>query len=86
VVRWGGLAVESPPTPGSDAAGPTDPPPVGFVVRRYLWYLVVAVASGAVAGILAAGAGGWLVMRLLAVTAGGRRPGPDHRGRGDRGP
>jgi hypothetical protein len=31
---------------------------------------VVAVASGATAGILAAGAGGRLVMRLLAVTAG----------------
>jgi hypothetical protein len=70
VLRWGGLAVESPPAPGPDAAGPPDPPPVGFVVRRYLWYLVVAVAAGATAGILAAGAGGRLVMRLLAVTAG----------------
>jgi hypothetical protein len=39
-------------------------------VRRYLWYLTVAMASGAAAGILAAGAGGRLVMRLLAVTAG----------------
>jgi hypothetical protein len=70
VVRWGGLAVEPPPAPGLDAAGPTEPPPVGLVVRRYLWYLVVAMASGATAGILAAGAGGRLVMRLLAVTAG----------------
>src|SRR5512133_1964931 len=70
VLRWGGLAVEPPPAPGPDAASPTDPPPVGLVVRRYLWYLVVAVASGATAGILAAGAGGRLVMRLLAVTAG----------------
>jgi hypothetical protein len=69
VVRWGGLAVEPPPAPGPDAAGLTDPP-VGLVVRRYLWYLVVAMASGAAAGILAAGAGGRLVMRLLAVTAG----------------
>ena len=70
VLRWGGLAVEPPPAPAPDAAGPTDPPPVDFVVRRYLWYLVVAVASGATAGILAAGAGGRVVMRLLAVTAG----------------
>src|SRR5512133_2441024 len=70
VLRWGGLAVGPPPAPGPDAASPTDPPPVGLVVRRYLWYLVVAVASGATAGILAAGAGGRLVMRLLAVTAG----------------
>jgi hypothetical protein len=70
VVRWGSLPVEPPPVPGADAAGPTDPPPVGLVVRRYLWYLVVAMGAGATAGILAAGAGGRLVMRLLAVTAG----------------
>jgi hypothetical protein len=43
---------------------------VGLVVRRYLWYVAVAMASGVTAGILAAGAGGRLVMRLLAVTAG----------------
>jgi hypothetical protein len=70
VVRWGGLAVELPPGPGPDPAHPTDPPPVGLVVRRYLWYMALAMASGATAGILAAGAGGRLVMRLLAVTAG----------------
>jgi hypothetical protein len=70
VVRWGGLAVEPPPTPAPDAPGSTDPPPVSLVVRRYLWYLAVALISGAAAGILAAGAGGRLVMRLLAVTAG----------------
>ena len=70
VVRWGSLPVEPPPTPGPDGTGPTDPPPVSLVVRRYLWYLAVALLSGAAAGILAAGAGGRLVMRLLAVTAG----------------
>lgn len=70
VVRWGGLAVELPPAPGPGPTYPTDPPPVGLVVRRYLWYVAVAMASGATAGILAAGAGGRLVMRLLAVTAG----------------
>jgi hypothetical protein len=70
VVRWGGLAVEPPSTPGPDGTGPTDPPPVSLVVRRYLWYLAVALLSGAGAGLLAAGAGGRLVMRLLAVTAG----------------
>jgi hypothetical protein len=70
VVRWGGLAVEPPPVPGPDGAGPTDLPPVSLVVRRYLWYLAVALVSGAAAGVLAAGAGGRLVMRLLAVTAG----------------
>jgi hypothetical protein len=70
VVRWGGLAVEPPPTPAQAAPGATDPPRVSLVVCRYMWYLAVALLSGAAAGILAAGAGGRLVMRLLAVTAG----------------
>jgi hypothetical protein len=70
VVRWGGLAVEPPPTPAHDAPGPAGTPPVSLVVRRYLWSLTVAMVSGAAAGILAAGAGGRLVMRLLALTAG----------------
>jgi hypothetical protein len=76
VVRWGGLAVQPPPAPALHTAYPTEPPPVSLVVRRYLWYLTLAVTSGLVAGILAAGAGGRLVMRLLAVTAG-----PDAQGR-----
>jgi hypothetical protein len=69
VVRWGRLAVEPPPLSAPDGAGQTRLPP-GLVVRCYLWYLTVAVTSGLGAGILAAGAGGRLVMRLLAVTAG----------------
>jgi hypothetical protein len=75
VVRWGDLAVEPPSAPGPDPAHPTDPPPVGLVVRRYLWYVAVATGAGATAGILAAGAGGRLVMRLLAVTAGAEAQG-----------
>jgi hypothetical protein len=70
VVRWGGLMVQPPPSPAADATAGRQPPPVGLVVRRYLWGLTVAVAAGVGAGILAAGAGGRLVMRLLAVTAG----------------
>ena len=69
VVRWAGLAVEPPPVPEPDTAGQPRRPP-GLVLRCYLWYLSVAVTSGLGAGILAAGAGGRLVMRLLAVTAG----------------
>jgi hypothetical protein len=69
VVRWGRLAVEPPPLSAPDGAGQMRRPP-GLVVRCYLWYLTVAVTSGLGAGILAAGAGGRLVMRLLAVTAG----------------
>ena len=69
-LRWGDLRFQPPSAP-QDQAGPTGPPPsMGQVARRYLWYLNVAAASGVGAGILAAGAGGRLVMRLLAVTAG----------------
>jgi hypothetical protein len=68
VVRWGGLTVKPPPAPTpADAA---EPPAVTLVVRRYLWAVNLAVVAGVGAGIMAAGAGGRLVMRLLAVTAG----------------
>ena len=67
VVRWGGLAVQPPPDP---APPPDDPPPAGLVARRYLWYVNLALAAGFGAGLLAAGAGGRVMMRLLAVTAG----------------
>jgi hypothetical protein len=66
VVRWGGLTVEPAPV----AADSAEPPSMGLVLRRCLWYLTLAITSGLLAGILAAGAGGRLVMRLLAVTAG----------------
>ena len=70
IVRWGGLAVQPPPARAGDDTVPADRPPVSLVVRRYLWYLTLAISSGVGAGILAAGAGGRLAMRLLAVTAG----------------
>ena len=75
VVRWGGLAVQPPPAPPPPPDVPAgsaqaDPPPAGLVARRYLWYVNLALASGFGAGLLAAGAGGRLMMRLLAVTAG----------------
>src|ERR687897_1579942 len=76
IIRWSGLTVQPPPMPAEDDTDPTGRPPVGLVVRRYLWYLTLAISAGVGAGILAAGAGGRLVMRLLAVTAG-----PDAHGR-----
>lgn len=62
VVRWGGLEVRPPGSESED--GPSS------VGSRYLWYVTVAVVSGLGAGILMAGAGGRLAMRLLAFTAG----------------
>jgi hypothetical protein len=70
IVRWGGLAVQPPAAPADDDTVPADRPPVSLVVRRYLWYMTLAISAGVGAGILAAGAGGRLAMRLLAVTAG----------------
>ncbi|HEY4726080.1 MAG TPA: hypothetical protein VIJ13_09015 [Actinomycetota bacterium] len=70
IVRWGGLAVQPPTAPADDDTVPAARPPVSLVVRRYLWYLTLAISAGVGAGILAAGAGGRLAMRLLAVTAG----------------
>ena len=68
--RWGGLTVQPPHVPAPEGAGPDDPPPVQLVVRRFVWDVNLAVAAGIGAGIMAAGAGGRLVMRLLAVTSG----------------
>jgi hypothetical protein len=74
VVRWGGLTVEPPQAPvrarPGDPGDQEGPPAVGLVVGRYLWALNLAVVAGVGAGVMAAGAGGRLVMRLLAVTAG----------------
>jgi hypothetical protein len=66
VVRWGGLGVQPSGGPGerADSLSP------GFVASRYLWYVTVAVVSGIGSGLLIAGAGGRLAMRLLAATAG----------------
>jgi hypothetical protein len=58
VAVWGGRSFEA-PSPAAATLG-----------QRYLWNVTVAVGSGVGAGLLIAGAGGRLVMRLLAVTAG----------------
>lgn len=60
VVRWGGLPLQPPP-PVWDGWGE---------VRRALWWADLLVLSGLASGLLIAGPGGRLVMRLLAVTAG----------------
>ena len=71
VLWWGGLTFQAP-----SSGDPDGHPSVGLVVRTYVWYVTVMLVSGLGAGILTAGAGGRLAMRLLAVTAG-----PDAQGR-----
>ncbi|HUR86786.1 MAG TPA: hypothetical protein VMY78_15730 [Solirubrobacteraceae bacterium] len=65
VVRWGGRTVASPPEPVESGEGGS----FSLAARRYAWRLTVAVVAGVGAGLLVAGAGGRLIMRLLAVTA-----------------
>lgn len=69
--RWGHLAVVPPWTSATDHTPPTP----RTSALRFLWHLDVAVISGLTAGLLAAGPGGRLVMRLLAVTAGSEAQG-----------
>ena len=66
IVRWGGLEVEPPPAQDDREQLPS----WRLVARRYVWNVTVAVAAGIGSGILLAGAGGRLAMRLLAATAG----------------
>lgn len=65
IARWGGAEVER-PDPGTES----EPLSAGEVARRYLRLVTLAIASGVGAGILVAGPGGRLAMRLLAATAG----------------
>ena len=65
VVVWGDGTVREPQLDDGEGRGSA-----ALAARRYIWYLTVAVVSGVGAGLLAAGAGGRLVMRLLAATAG----------------
>jgi hypothetical protein len=62
--RWGGLSFQT-----LDGAAPVT------AAQRYFWNLTVAVTAGVGAGLLVAGTGGRLVMRLLAVTAGDQAQG-----------
>lgn len=61
---WGDLDLQK---PWADEEG-TVPPP-SDALRRYLWYVTVAVAAGVGSGVVMLGIGGRLVMRLLAATS-----------------
>jgi hypothetical protein len=64
VVAWGGD--RSPLSPLLDAE---PPPPLPDTIRRLLRSLAVALIAGGAAGMLTAGLGGRLMMRLLAATS-----------------
>ncbi|MGH2735794.1 MAG: hypothetical protein ACRDKZ_09460 [Actinomycetota bacterium] len=51
---------------------PADPRRVPWaeVIRRYIWYVALALGAGILSGIVMIGAGGRLAMRILAATAG----------------
>lgn len=63
-LRWSGLPVTSPDQ--AELSGRTG---VSEAVRRYLWWLALTAVAGLGSGLLVAGAGGRLIMRLLAVTS-----------------
>lgn len=63
--RWGGLELTVPWSAEPGAAPATG----NELARRALWWAGLIVLTGVVSGIPVAGAGGRLVMRLLAVTS-----------------
>ncbi len=68
VLRWGGLEV-LPPAPEPEGE---EPPTPASNIRRTLRALAVSVYSGVIAGILVGGAGGRLLMRVMAATSSDR--------------
>ena len=77
VAAWGGIDLR---TPGVRASDPTErrvsasPTParsarVPAALRRYAWWATLVTVTGTVSGLLIAGAGGRLVMRVLALTS-----------------
>ena len=65
IVMWGDEEIHQPPV-SDDEPGRK---PIGLVLRIFLWRLALVFGCGAGAGVLMAGAGGRLAMRLLAATA-----------------
>lgn len=63
-IAWGGEEIRPPWKPDVPAPNLTE------VLKRYLWFLTIAVGAGIVSGLVMIGAGGRLAMRLLAATAG----------------
>lgn len=70
-IRWGKLefvrpwSTGEPETSGDESSGL----PLKMMARRIAWYIDLVVLAGIAAGVLAAGPGGRLIMRLLAITS-----------------
>lgn len=71
IVLWGDEEVQYPPVDN----GVRERKPIGLVLKVFLWRLALVFGCGAGAGVLMAGAGGRLAMRLLAATAPGSAQG-----------
>ena len=70
-VRWGKLEFTRPWSTGEAEASSGEPGSLPFktLAKRIAWYIDLVVLAGVAAGVLAAGAGGRLIMRLLAITS-----------------
>jgi hypothetical protein len=81
IVAWGGHDLRAPVAEAPAAATETAPAAAPFrirarrALRRYLWWATVMTVAWMASGILMAGAGGRIVMRVLALTS------PDAAGR-----
>lgn len=64
VWRWGSLELQPPWHRESH----WPPAPIEYL-RRYIWYITVAVAAGVGSGVVMIGGGGRLAMRLMAATS-----------------
>ena len=72
IVRWGGLAVE---TPAGDGPYPDRRTTRVAAVRRYFWWADLWCFTALITGLLIAWPGGRLVMRILAATSPGSAQG-----------
>jgi hypothetical protein len=70
VARWSGMDLRPPILARADEDfGGASPRQGSTVVTRPLWYGYLVVIGGVIAGVLGAGAGGRLIIRVLALTS-----------------
>jgi hypothetical protein len=67
IARWSAMDLRPPRVVRADGIAPGQPS--SAVVPRPMWYGWVVLVAGLTAGVLGAGAGGRLVMRVLALTS-----------------